>query len=82
MEDRLPTVEELRLDFEGVPLDPWTGEPIGFVGMAVELEARRAEQADRLRRDRGFQEVERVVHGQRVRVTLCPPRGSDQRKSA
>lgn len=63
--DDLPTERKLREAFKGIPSDPRTGEPIGFVSFAVELEARRAAET---------RTEERVVHGQRVKVMVCPTR--------
>ena len=57
--------KKLREAFKGIPADPWTGEPIGFVSFAVELEARRMA---------GVRVEEREINGQRVKVTVCPPR--------
>ncbi len=47
-EDRLPTHGELREAFEGVPIDPRTGYPAGYVSFSVELDA-RSEEPDGLR---------------------------------
>lgn len=61
-EDGLPTPEQLKRDFEGIPADPRTGYPAGYVSFSVELDARLSE----------IRLADGSVH--RVRVQQCPTR--------
>ena len=45
-------LEQLEKDFEGIPIDPQTGFPIGYLGFAVELEHRQEKRRRALERAR------------------------------
>lgn len=62
-ETGLPTHAELLEAFDGVPKDPNTGFPIGYLGFAQELESRLPPKRT----------VTRIIHGRAVEVTIVPP---------
>jgi len=53
--DGLPTDKDLETQFQGIPADPWTGYPMGYISFAVELESRRAHLWNHPRRERAYE---------------------------